>query len=408
MRPIAHPPRSPSAFHPAFIEASCAIPAVCFAGLLAISIPWFASASDNDPSANPGSSVPQFRATPSPAPAQTPATISSPSVSRAAFLRISQCPDSDLAPLADFVRNNHPTSFDALSTDRETVGRMLRDLGESVQILEPAEIREEQESPFHADLPEERVGYLRLGCMTSDHVSELETALGGMLERKISALVLDLRATGPSAPPEALAQLCRLFCPKGKVLFRLKKPRLQEDSIYTARQEPVYRGPLAVLVGPETEGAAEAAASVLRREGRALLVGSKVPGTRLAFAETVLSGGLTVRVAVGALEPSGPAQEPSPDLVVPGSVSDTRALLALGLQHSTAAMIGEPERPRLNEAALVAGLNPELDSGRTAAKKGGSALPVDAALQTAVDLCSTIRAFDAPLPVRKPERPRSR
>jgi C-terminal processing protease CtpA/Prc len=281
---------------------------------------------------------------------------------------------------------------------------MLKELGESVHILEAAEIREEQESPFHADLPEERVGYLRLGSMTADHVSELETALGGMLERKISALVLDLRATSPVAPPEALAQLCRLFCPKGKVLFRLKKPRLQEDAIFTARQEPLYRGPLAVLVGPETEGAAEAAASVLRREGRALLVGSRVPGIRSAFAETVLPGGLTLRVAVGAFEPSGSAEEPGPDLAVPGSASDTRALLALGLRHSAAALIGEPERPRLNEAALVAGLNPELDSGKSTSRKGGPALPVDTALQTAVDLCSTIRAFNTTEPLRKHER----
>ena len=402
MRPIPHPPRSSPAFHPPFVRAT--VSSVCAAGLFAISIPWSAAASETRSDADPRPSVPQFRATPFPA----PATTAPPRLSRAAFLRISQCPDSDLAPLADFVLNNHPAPGDAPAGDRETVGRMLRDLGESVQILEAAEIREEQESPFHADLPEERVGYLRLGCMTSDHVSELETALGGMLERKVSALVLDLRATGPAAAPEALAQLCRLFCPKGKILFRLKKPRQQEDSIFTARQEPLYRGPIAVLVGPETEGAAEAAASVLRREGHALLVGSRVPGTRAAFAETILPGGLTVRVTVGAFEPSGPAKEPGPDLAVPGSAADTRALLALGLRHSAAALIGEPDRPRLNEAALVAGLNPELDSGRLAPKKGGPALPVDTALQTAIDLCSTIRAFDAPAPVRKLDRPRSR
>jgi hypothetical protein len=364
---------------------------------------WAESPTETNPVA------PQFRAAAvSPRPSQSKTTTEGPIASRSAVIRLSQCPDSDLKILADFIRENHSTTVETGVNDRETLARLLPSLGESVQILEPAEVREEQESPFHADLPEERVGYLRLGSMTPDHVSALETALAGMLERKIPAFILDLRASGPVADPECLAQLCRLFCTKGKVLFRLRKPRLQEESLFTSRQEPLFRGPLAILVGPETQGVAEAAAFILRREAQAVIVGSKLPGTRAAYTETTLPTGITVRVAVGTFEPPGASTENTADLPASISAAETRAILAAGLQHPAAEWIREPERPRLNEAALVAGLNPELDSGRHPTPNHRASSPVDIALQAAVDFCTALRAFDSPEPAQKSARQKSR
>ena len=267
---------------------------------------------------------PQFRtalpqSTPAPEKQEPVAGMRAAIPERTAARRLDRCPDSDLPTLVASVRENHPAAPNPATLDRTAISHMLADLGETVQILEPGEVREEQESPFHADLPEERIGYLRLGSLTPDHVAELETALTGMLDRKISSIVLDLRATGPAANPETVAQLCRLFCPKGKVLFRIRKTRPEEETLFTARQDPVFRGVLAVLIGPETSGGTEAAAAVLRQQARALVVGPKTPGARALLADTTLPGGLTLRIATGTFELTEPRPGTEPDLAIPAS-----------------------------------------------------------------------------------------
>ena len=56
----------------------------------------------------------------------------------------------------------------------------------------------------------------------------------------------------------------------------------------------------------------------------------------------------------------------------------------------------ETERPHLNEAALLAGTNPELDAAEAAQQRRGRApdrIPRDAVLQRAIDLVTSLAIY---------------
>ena len=63
-----------------------------------------------------------------------------------------------------------------------------------------------------------------------------------------------------------------------------------------------------------------------------------------------------------------------------------------------AAFVFETDRPHLNEAALLAGTNPEIDAaqaGQQRRVRGGDAPPLhDAALQRAVDVVTSIGVYE--------------
>ena len=85
-----------------------------------------------------------------------------------------------------------------------------------------------------------------------------------------------------------------------------------------------------------------------------------------------------------------------PDLIVPVPLETTEALLKQELEKGVSEFVFEVERPRLNEASLVAGTNPDLDAIQAAQKIKGEKAKAqlrDAALQRAVDFITTIAIY---------------
>jgi hypothetical protein len=85
---------------------------------------------------------------------------------------------------------------------------------------------------------------------------------------------------------------------------------------------------------------------------------------------------------------------------VPVSQEKTDEVLVAALAVGVAPLAFEKERPRMNEAALVAGTNPELDAAQERQKlkeKGELPKPVlrDETLQRALDYITTVRIYDA-------------
>lgn len=220
--------------------------------------------------------------------------------------------------------------------------------------------------PFRSEVIEERVGYLRMGSLTSANVDELDAAVQGFASKAV-AVVLDLRATPPGSEFELAAEVCKRFCPKGKVLFTLKRQSAKDERILTSRDEPKFRGLLAVLVDHDTAGAAEVIAAVLRTQARALVIGQKTQGEAAEFADLALpSGKLLLRVAVGEVSlPEAGSVFPrgvQPDLAVEVPQEVTNTVLQAELERGVADWVIDKERPRMNEAALVSGTNPELEA----------------------------------------------
>ena len=256
-------------------------------------------------------------------------------------------------------------------------------------------------APFKMEILKENIGYVRMGSLTAANLAELDTALKGFVGGPVGSLVLDLRATPESNDFQLAAELLGRFCPKGMPLFTIKK-NASAPAADVSRQEPAFTGPLMVLVSRENTGASEVVAAVLRLDAKAIVIGEQTRGAGVEYEEFKLGANQALRVAIAEIAlPEGPSIFPegvAPDLAVPATPESRRKVLAKELESGVAPLIFETERPRMNEASLVAGTNPEMDAYQSAQKTGaekGSAETTlrDTVLQRAVDLIATIKIY---------------
>ena len=108
---------------------------------------------------------------------------------------------------------------------------------------------------------------------------------------------------------------------------------------------------------------------------------------RIAVAEVALPE--NVSVFPGGVKPDVPVDVPQ---------TTTAAVLKAALDGGVAPLVVETERARMNEAALVAGTNPELDAVQAAARAKGEKPKTalrDAVLQRALDALATIALFES-------------
>ncbi len=323
--------------------------------------------------------------------------------SAAAREAIDALSDADLAQFLPLLRENYvdPKKLGDAEISRATVQGLLDRLGPGAAILQASAVGPPIAVPFRSELIEERVGYLRLGSPTSANVGELDAALQSFSGKAV-AVVLDLRATPAGSEFDQAAEVCKRFCPKGKVLFTLKRPNAKEERILTSRDEPRFRGLLAVLVDHDTGGAAEVIAAVLRTHAKALVIGQVTKGEAAEFADLALpSGKLLLRVAVGEVAlPENVSVFPGgvkPDIAVEVPQETTDAVLKAELENGVKDLVIEAERPRMNEAALVAGANPELDAFQATQGKRGEKTKTplrDIVLQRALDFVTTVSLYE--------------
>ena len=309
----------------------------------------------------------------------------------------------DLAGFVSVLREHYvaPEGLAEVELARATVQGLLARLGTGVSVLDVAAGEAVPASPFRSEVIEGRMGYVRLGAINPAHVAELDAALQKFTGPTSGALILDLRATPAHAEFEQAAEVCKRFAPKGKVLFTVRRPQAAQELILTSKEEPRYRGLIIVLVDADTAGSAEIVAATLRAHANAMIVGQKTKGEAVEFAQVSLPSGRQLRVAVAEVslpdQKAAFAQGVMPDLPLDISQEETNAALQSGLEAGVSPLVSETERPRMNEAALVAGTNPEFDAAHAAQQRArGEKPPVptrDLALQRAVDLVTTIGIY---------------
>jgi hypothetical protein len=311
--------------------------------------------------------------------------------------------DAELDEVIRLLKENYikPDALAEGEQHRATVQGLLDRLGPGAAIVESASNNQSAASPFRAEILDNRIGYVRLGAINPANVGELDASLQKFTSSNLPALVLDLRATPPGSDFEQTAEICRRFCPKGKVLFSVKKPNIKEEQILTSKDDPKFHGIVVALVDRATAGDAEVIAAVLRSHVNAMIIGQQTRGEAAEFAEFPLSNGRALRVAVAevALPDSVPVFPGGvkPDLAIDVPDETTEKVLQQELEKGVSEFVFESERPRLNEAALVAGTNPELDAAQQAQKSKAERTPPpqrDVALQRAVDFVTTISIYE--------------
>jgi carboxyl-terminal processing protease len=293
-----------------------------------------------------------------------------------------------------------PGALTDTAVKRATVQGLLERLGAGATLIVPGATAAPATGLFRSEILS-GAGYLRLGAFDKANLAELDKALDHFAEQKVTALIIDLRATPPGGDFERAAEVCRRFCPKGKVLFPLKRPDSKQADIFTTKDAPRLKATLTVLTDAQTAGSPEVVAGTLRALAGAVVIGQKTKGAAAEFNDFPLQGGRVLRLAVAeVLLPGDVSVVPEgvkPDVAVEVPPEIEAQVLAQEAEKGAAALTTETERIRLNEAALVAGTNPELDVAQAAqGTRGQRPKPPlrDAILQRALDLITTIAVFE--------------
>jgi hypothetical protein len=295
----------------------------------------------------------------------------------------------------------NPDALNEAEIGRATLAGLLARLGRGVMLLpQQAPSGSDIATPFFAEILGGHVAYLRVGSLTPPNLQALDANLQSLGGKKVDALVLDLRATSTTNDFNLASELAKRFCPKGKPLFSLRKPGQKQERVFTSERDPAYQGLVIVLADGDTSGPAEAVAAVVRQYTKALIIGQPTAGRAVEFSDVNLNGGRMLRIAVAeAVLPDGRslfAEAVKPDLPVELSATEKRQMFQESLTKGVSQFVFEAERPHMNEAALLAGRNPELEALEAAQRRGrspdGPKLR-DLVLQRAVDVVTSLAIY---------------
>ncbi|MBA2622146.1 MAG: hypothetical protein H0U88_00810 [Chthoniobacterales bacterium] len=307
---------------------------------------------------------------------------------------------ADLQQAVELLKSNfvNPEALNETELHRALLSGVLARLGRGAMIFpENAPDQSAIASAPYSEVLEGHIGYLRLGALTAPNLQATDANLQTFGAKKIDALVIDLRASPATNDFAVAAEFAKRFTPKGKLLWTLRKPAAKQERAFTADRDPAFQGLMIVLADGETSGPAEAIAGVLRIYNRALIIGAQTAGEAVEYSDLPLNGGKVLRVAVA--EASLPEARPlfpgglKPDLAVEMPVPDKRLVFQQSLEKGMGQFIFEAERPHLNEAALLAGKNPEIDAMEAAQRRvraGDKGTTRDPVLQRAVDVVTSL------------------
>lgn len=249
--------------------------------------------------------------------------------------------------------------------------------------------------PFLAEIIDNRAGYIRPGALDADSLAQTDVALKNFTDKEMPATILDLRAVPAGSQFDVAADFARRFIPKGKILFTIQKPIAKQERILTSDMDPAFKGILIVLTDSDTLGAAEVLAATLRQNAGAMVIGAETAGAGAEYSDFPIGTDQILRVAVsrvsvpeaGTLFPDGV----KPDIAISLSSEVQSQLFELSRENGVSAYIFDKERPRMNEAALVANTNPEITA--TEESNEGTPPPRDTVLQRAMDIVTAITFY---------------
>ena len=256
-------------------------------------------------------------------------------------------------------------------------------------------------SVFYSELIAGRTGYMRLGSLNNANLQALDRALSGFGAKKVTDLIVDLRASSATNDLSLAAEFAKRFCLKGKPMFTLRKPTGRQDRVFNSDREPAFRGLLMVLADSDTSGSAEAIAAALRFYNKALVIGQPTAGRAAEYSDFPLPNGKGLRLAVAEMvSPEGRSLFPEgvkPDLPVEMLLSEKRQIFQSSSEKGMESFIYETGRPHMSEAALLAGTNPELEAAEAAQQRRGRTPekppPHDPVLQRALDVVTSLEVY---------------
>ncbi len=310
----------------------------------------------------------------------------------------------DLQSVITLLKSNftNPDAITDIELNRATVEGLLVRLPRGVMLLPGKEnVPIAAPSAFYGEVIAGSIAYVRLGSLNSANLQALDKSLSTFAGKKVNALIVDLRATQATDDLALAAEFAKRFCPRGKTIFTLHKPAGRQDRGFNSDRDPAFRGLVMVLADDDTAGAAEAIAAALRFYDKALVIGQPTAGRAAEYSDLPLPTGKILRLAVAEIvSPEGRSLFPEgvkPDLPVEMSLADKRQIFQLSGEKGMNPFVYEAGRPHMNEAALLAGTNPEVEAAEAAQQRRGRAPeklpPHDPVLQRALDVITSLEVY---------------
>ena len=346
----------------------------------------------------PGGRTPQI-------PAKSPALpAASPSATPTTQDLVNSLGPADLQAVMTLLKSNFtdPDAITDTELNRATVEGLLVRLSRGVMLLAAKENPSAgSPSVFYSEVIAGTIGYLRLGSLNSANLQALDKSLGTFGGKKVNALIIDLRASQATDDLGLAAEFAKRFCPKGKAILTLRKPAGRQDRVFNSDRDPAFRGLVMVLADDDTSGAAEAMAAAMRFYDKALVIGQPTAGRAAEYSDLPLPNGKILRLAVAEMiSPDGRSLFPEgvrPDLPVEMSLAEKRQIFQLSGEKGMSPFVYEAGRPHMNEAALLAGTNPEVEAAEAAQQRRGHAPekppPHDPVLQRALDVITSLEVY---------------
>lgn len=182
------------------------------------------------------------------------------------------------------------------------INRMLDQLDDShVYATPPGKIAWSREDENRSEVPLARRATRLEGGLLLLTFNQFDPGDDRWIARSIAetpglrGVILDLRSNG-GGRDDVLDKVAGLFTPRREVLIRLTGRKTIEERTRGAGRNS-YRGPLALIVGPNTASAAEILAFFLGESGRALTVGERTAGAVTGGVDHRLPGGGRLTVA---------------------------------------------------------------------------------------------------------------
>jgi len=333
-----------------------------------------------------------------------PAAASSPSASPTTEDLVNSLGPTDLQAVITLLKTNftNPDAITDSELNRATVEGLIMRLPRGVMLL-PARETAPAEAPtvFYSEIIGGHIGYVRIGSLNAADLQALDKSLSNFAAKKVNAVIVDLRASQATTDLALAAEFAKRFCPKGKTLFTLRKPAARQDRLFSSDRDPAFHGLIMVLTDSDTVGAAEAIAAALRFYNKALIIGQTTAGRAAEYSDLSLPSGKVLRAAAAEMiSPDGRSLFPEgmkPDLPVEMSMADKREIFQLSGEKGMGPFVYEAGRPHLNEAALLAGTNPEVEAAEAAQQRRGRSPEKppthDPVLQRALDVVTSLEVY---------------
>jgi len=267
---------------------------------------------------------------------------------------------------SDYINHDN---LDELEVNRAALQGMLKRLDFGAMLLTEKELSE-RDSPFafHRAIVADDTAYIRFGKFNQEGVTKLDGALGEFSEAPdLINLIVDLRSPQAQAEFVIASEILSRFRPPNELLFKIRRPGNDRPTLLVS--QPVansWNKNLILLVDAETGNVGEIIAAVLKCETDCLVIGEKTPGLTVEYCDVPIDKDRVLRYAIAevVLEDDSSIFRVgiTPDIITPTPYESKRAIFRQTQNDKgLSEFLVQKQRPRLNEASLIAGTDPEID-----------------------------------------------